>query len=123
MSVFQKSFIGIFFILLSVFVSISIISANMDADHAKAFKENVVTQIEDSDFNARVINACITEAEKQQYALSVTVYREDGTKETYTDATAADTSDACMAEIILNYTYKIAFLNVETDHEARGFAR
>lgn len=122
MSVFQKSFIGIFFILLSVFVSISIISANMDADHAKAFKENVVTQIEDSDFNARVINACITEAENS-VCLSVTVYREDGTKETYTDATAADTSDACMAEIILNYTYKIAFLNVETDHEARGFAR
>lgn len=123
MSVFQKSFIGIFFILLSVFVSISIISADMDADHAKAFKENVVTQIEDSDFNAQVINACITEAAKQQYAMTVTVYREDGTKATYTDATAADTSDVCMAEIILKYKYRIAFLNIKTDHEARGFAR
>lgn len=123
MSVFQKSFIGIFFILLSVFVSISMISANMDADHAKAFKENVVTQIEDSDFNAQVINACITQAAANGYALSVTVYREDGTKAAYTGATAADMPDACMAEVILKYKYKIPFLNVETDHEARGFAR
>lgn len=123
MSVFQKAFVGTFFLLLMVYVSISIIGADMNADNAKSFKESVVTQIEDSDFNAAVINSCITEADARGYALSVTVYKEDGGKAVYTEADAADTEGACMAEVRLSYPYQIPLLSVSTSHEARGFAR
>lgn len=123
MSVFQKAFVGTFFLLLMVFVSVSIISANMGADNAKAFKESVVTQIEDSDFNATVINSCITEALARGYELEITLYTDNGDKRTYKTASATNLSEVCMAEIRLAYQYKISLLSVNNRHEFRGFAR
>lgn len=87
------------------------IKASADTDAAKEFKANCIAEIENSNFNDSVINACITEASNQGYTLSV-------------NKTVIDPEyNVVIAEVVLEYPYKITALGINNTHQTRGIAR
>ena len=59
MPVIIKSFIGIFFFSLIVFLGIGIISYQTDVNRAVSYKQDVIRELQDSNFSPSVMNACI----------------------------------------------------------------
>ena len=124
MSAIVKSFMGIFFFALIVFLGIGIVSYQTDVSRAQDYKQNVVEELQNSDFSPSVVNACIAEGVKQGYGVSVDVSCSDGSRKTYTkEAPAVDTSDVSAAYITVVYKCRLPFLGVETSNTLRGFAR
>lgn len=120
-----KTFIGLFFIFFLTFLGIGIVSASIQVLQAKEFKENTILQIENSDFNANVMNQSITQAKENGYAMKITLYKADGSFESHEnpDVDLAATDVVKMAEVILQYQYKIAFLGIQQNHAVQGYAR
>lgn len=106
-----KTYLGIFFILLMGMVGIGIVTAGVQSSAARNYHADVITEIECSNFNDGVIEACKQQAEAAGYTLKVNTMDYDANGHIKT------------AEIILVYDYAIPVLNLITDHEVRGFAR
>lgn len=110
MSQIFKAFLGIFLILLFVITMIGVITADQDISNARDFKNQVVTQIEVSNFSSQVINACKSSATDYGYELDTN--------------TILDTNNRAVAvEITLRYNYSIPFLNVFSNHTLHDYAR
>lgn len=124
MSVIVKSFLGIFFFALIVFLGIGIVSYQTDISRAQDYKQNMVEELQNSDFSPSVVNACIAEGAKQGYEVRVDVSRSDGSSHSYTKETlAVDTLDVAAAYVTVVYPCRLPFLGVETWNTLRGFAR
>lgn len=97
----------VLFLFLCIMMSIT--SGNAAA--AKEFKADVIAQIEDSNFNQNVIQACKEQAQAAGYTLEVTdcTYDADGGMQT--------------AEIILGYAYNLPLLGIRDTKTTRGIAR
>lgn len=92
-------------------VSGGIIKAFADTDAAKEFKASCIAEIENSNFNDSVINACISEATSKGYTLAV-------------NKTVVDPEyDVVIAEVVLEYPYEIVALGISNTHQTRGIAR
>ena len=111
----MKHIIGAFgtliVICLNIFLGISVINASGVVTEAKEFKADVIAEIENSDFNQNVIDACIIQAENVGYRLQIT-------NSTYDERGAIKT-----AEVILFYKYEIPFLGIFEERTTRGMAR
>lgn len=106
-----KVTLSLFLILIMVLTSAGILSASIDVSEAKSFQENVVAQIEDSNFSPSVISACKTLAIKYGYTLSDDNYIYD------------EFGNVTMVELTLEYNYAIPFLdNLISNHKIRSFA-
>lgn len=110
---------GQFFKAITIFVAIiyftvlsgGFIKASVDTDAAKEFKASCIAEIENSNFNDSVITACINEADSKGYTLLV-------------NKTVIDPEyNVVVAEVVLEYPYKIAALGIDNTHETRGIAR
>jgi len=123
MSQVFKSFMGVFFILLVLFLGTGIVSAQIDVSHALDYKADLVAELENSNYSAQVINGCIAQAAEQGYGISIKTFTEGGGTKVYTTPSASDTTDVVMAEVVLTYPYRIGFLNSITEHQVRGYAR
>lgn len=123
MSQIIKSFMGLFFVLIILFLGVGIISAQMDVSHALDYKSDLVAQLENSNYSPQVINGCIEQALQNGYGISIKTFTEGGSVKTYTSPSASDTRDVVMAEVVLTYPYQIHFLNTVTEHQVRGYAR
>lgn len=123
MSQVFKSFMGVFFILILLLFGMGIISAQMDVSHALDYKSDIVTELENSNYNSDVLNACIRQAADNGYVVQVRTYSTGGASVLYTAPNAADTTGVVMAEVTLTYPYTIGFLNSVTNHTVRGYAR
>lgn len=77
----------------------------------KRVKAEVVVEIENSNFNPAVIDACKSSARASGFDLSVTPC-------TYDQA-----HDVTSAEVALTYTYKIPLLGIEQTRTTEGIAR
>ena len=123
MSQILKTFTGVFFLLLLVFLGTGILTAQMDVSTAISCKADTITKLENSNYNADVLNACIADAIRQGYEIEIVTYTEGRRIVRYQTPTASDTADVVMAEVRLTYPYRIAFLNSVTKHQIRGYAR
>lgn len=106
-----ESFTAILFISLFAFASIAIITAVSDTVVAKDYKANIISEIENSNFNDEVINACVSQAQSSGYELQVT-------KTTYDP-----NNDINTAEIVLSYKYEIPLFGISVTKTTRGIAR
>ena len=104
-----KSFLGIFFAFLVVITGVTVVTAQMQVSEARSFKDSVVSSIENSDFNAEVLNACFTEAQAQGYRMVVTVYGKDGGSLEFNSAAVAEghVEEAGKARVFLTYDVNV----------------
>lgn len=107
----MKTYLGIFFLLVTGTVGIGVVTAGIQSANARNYHADVISEIECSNFNDAVIALCRQQAKEAGYELVVKtmVYNpQEHTK---------------MAEVILRYQYAIPALNLVTDHQVRGFAK
>ncbi len=124
MSQIIKVWMSLFLILVFIVTGIGCISASTDIEHARSFKADVVANLENSNYNADVINSCISTASDCGYALTIVAYGKDGGVKTYRDGSpAGSTKGVYAASVTLKYKYKIGFLNINTEKSVRGMAR
>lgn len=106
---------------------LSILNAQTSISNAREYKDAIVTEIEDSNFSASVINACGQQAIDNDYKLSVVLYKDDDTTSTCIYGNdvipATDTKGVYMADVVLTYTYDIPIFSIKSDRYIRGCAR
>ena len=123
MSQVIKSFLGVFFLLSMLLLGIGILSAQTDVADALDYKADIIAELENSNYNAKVMEACIRQAKESGYEVEITTYTPEKQTAVYTTDNVSDTTDVVMAEVKLTYPYRIGFLNAVTDHQVRGYAR
>lgn len=113
MSTTIKTYLGIFILFLSVFTMVSILSASIDVVNARDFHAAVVAEIEDAHFAPSVIEACTRQAQEAGYELLLDresiVYDEEG--------------NPSLMVVIIQYEFRMDFLQVINRQQIRGFAR
>lgn len=107
----MKTYLGIFFLLVTGMVGIGVVTAGIQAANARNYHADVISEIECSNFNDTVVASCKQQAQEAGYELEVKtmVYNPQ--------------EHARVAEVILHYEYAIPVLNLVTDHQVRGFAK
>ena len=107
-----KVYTAIFLVLMTVFISVGILSVQVDVQNARDYHAAVVNEIENSNHNSSVINACIEEAEDNGYILTVDSYKNSTGNYEFT-----------VSKVVLKYKYSLSFLNISSDKEILGYAR
>ena len=111
----MKHIIGAFGTLLTMALNIFICATVMNAAgkvaSAKEFKTDVVAEIENSNFNQRVIDSCVEQAKAFGYNLLVTncIYDEG--------------RDIQSAEVVLTYQYEMPLFGISETRTTRAIAR
>ncbi len=98
-------------LMLNLSVCIAVLSVSADIAAAKEYKADVIAEIENSNFNPRVMDACREGAAERGYSLEVTpcMYDPD--------------YDRCIAEVRLTYDYEIPLLGITGQRVTKGIAR
>ncbi len=124
MPVIIKSFVGIFFFALIVFLGIGIIRYQTDVNRASGYKRDVMEELQNSNFSPSVLNACIQAGTDNDYEVSIEVLTRDGIHTAYTkDNPAFSIGDVAAAYVTVVYKCRLPFLGVETSNSLRGFVR
>lgn len=110
----MKHIVGAFSTLLVLLINICIcigaVTAGSQVAAAKEYKADVISEIENSNFNPKVIAACISQAADAGYQLEV--------KNSVDINNEVET-----AEVILSYSYEIPILGISQRKTTRGIAR
>ena len=124
MPVIIKSFMGVFFFSLVVFLGIGIINYQIDVNRASSYKQDVIKELQNSNFAPSVMYACIQNGAELDYEVCIDVSADDGSHSTYTrNVLASNTRDVTAAYVTINYKSRLPFLGIETSNCLRGFAR
>lgn len=107
----MKTYLGIFFLLVTGMVGIGVVTAGIQSANARNYHADVISEIECSNFNDAVVSSCRQQAKEDGYELVVKTMVYNAQEHTK------------MAEVILHYEYAIPVLNLVTDHQVRGFAK
>ncbi len=106
-----EAFSAVVCIALAAFVSMAILTAGSDVIAAKEYKADVIAEIENSNFNQEVIDACTAQAAAAGYRLEI----RNCTYDPYNDINTA--------EVILTYRYELPLLGISVESSTRGVAR
>ena len=101
----------LFVLMLNIFICVSICNVSGAVAEAKEYKAAVVAEIENSNFNPNVINACITQAQTAGYELQITSCTYDVDQNIQT------------AEVVLTYSYEMPLFGISEIKTTRGIAR
>lgn len=101
----------LFILLLNIFVSVGLIGACTQVAAAKEYKTQVVAEIENSNFNPLVIDACEKKAAVDGYELKVTACIYDAWQ------------NMRAAQVALKYSYRIPVLGIEDWNTTYAIAR
>lgn len=111
----MRNIIGAFGIVMILglyfFVCIGVSNASITVAEAKEFKAQVIAEIENSNFNPKVIEGCILQAETVGYQLDITTCVYD------------EKRDIQSAEVVLTYEYSLPILGIVRVNTTRGIAR
>lgn len=97
-------------LLINIGICIGAVTAGSQVAAAKEYKADVISEIENSNFNPHVIAACVRQAADAGYGLEV-------------KNSAAAGSEVQTAEVILSYTYEFPVLGISQRKTTRGIAR
>lgn len=104
------AFFMMFLLLIQIGISNGIIFADTQVTTAERYHQNIIAEIEAGNLSDAVIDTCKAKATADRYVLQ-------------TDKIVDSTGKTVAVEVILKYKYKIAFLNVEDEHQKCGYAR
>ena len=111
----MKHIVGAFSMLIVLMLNLllcaSVLTVSAESAAAKEFKAAVVAEIENSNFNPNVIEACKRQAASCGYDLEVTAVVYD------------EQQDICTAEVMLSYRYEIPLLGIAGERVTGGVAR
>ena len=103
---------GILFIMMAnIFICTGLIGASGQVAAAKEYKSQVVAELENSNFNPEVIDACVQQARELGYSLEVNGYVYD------------EAHDIQSAEVIVSYSYEMPLFGIAKTQMTRGIAR
>lgn len=102
---------ALFVMLINVASGITTTVAAEKVELAKSYKAEVVEEIENSNFNPVVIDACKSEAQTLGYDLTIE------------SCTYDEEHDIQTAEIVLTYDYKMPLFGIDETRVTRGVAR
>lgn len=124
MSQIVKVFTGILFLMLLTMLGSGIIGTQLESSNARAYRQSVAAEIENSNFCKEVMMACISQAARDGYELTLYVYQtgEECIQMNEENEAQIEVADIEMVEVLLNYDYSIPFLNYKTRHCIRGYA-
>ncbi len=109
------------------YLGIDIANGQQALNTASDYAADVCKEISESNFSPAIINACGSQAAANGYVMKITLYDDDGNKQSYSYAgggsqvTAA--KDIVMAEIKLDYSYTIPVLNISKPRTLRTAVR
>lgn len=118
-----KTYLGIFLILLLTVTGIGIVAAEVEVTRAREFKSDVIIEMENSNYNVNVLNACMEQAGAIGYDLKVTLYGKDGTSVDYTPGVTLPDGGITFAEVVLDYSYRTGPFGDLMQHSIRGYGR
>jgi hypothetical protein len=104
-------FWGLILMGIIVILGISFAEADAAGQAARRYKEDVVSEIENSNFSDDVISSCIEQATENGYTLAV--------NKIVVDPKSYDQ----IAEVTLKYNYTIPILNLDEEKTVKGVAR
>lgn len=124
MSQIIDAFMGVFMMVFMLLFGTSLVDSQVDTAQARSYKNSVIAELENSDYNPLVIKDCISQAKEDGYTLKVQLYSEsaDGTG-TVVETESNDTGEVVAADVQLAYQYQLTFLGESSTHYVRGFAR
>ncbi len=102
-----KGMLGIFFLFLVAVTGFGTMMAQAETTAAQNYHTDVITELENSNFNAAVMNACKEQAAANGYTLTINPIEAD---------------HAQMAEVILTYPYRIGIFELSQEKQIRGYA-
>jgi len=106
-----KVFLSLFIILIGSLVLIGLFTADSDTASARNFHNNVINEIECSNFSDTVINTCqLSAQDHDNYILTI-------------NKIADSTGRTITVKVVLTYKYSIPILNVFMDHKLTNYAR
>jgi hypothetical protein len=117
---------AVFVIAFMVLFGTSIVNAQINTGQARSYKNDVIAELENSDYNPIVISDCVRQAEENGYTLSISPYRQTEDGNTTTEAVGNENADGkkiVAADVKLAYQYKLTFLGNSKTHFVRGIAR
>ena len=125
MSQIVKAFLGVFLTLFMAVVALGVLTAYMEVMNAQDMQARIVDELENSDFNASVMNACFEQCAKAGYELAVTLYGGDGSVASIhkKEEVLAPAADVTMAKVELRFTMKSGFLGIDQSRTLVGYAR
>ncbi len=103
-----EAFSVLFVMILNLFLCMTVLTASADAAAAKRFTADVVAEIENSNFNSRVVESCRIRAEKSGYELAVIPGNYGKQK---------------LARVRLTYSYRLPLLALEAHKTTEAVAR
>lgn len=126
MESFVKGFLGVFLVAMIAYLSMGIISAEVDSSQARNYMDNVKKAVAESDFSRTVINEAGNKAVQDGYEMEVTVYeRGIGKRSTRYSASEngdiGNTKDVTCVNITMTYPYSVPILGVKNQHTVRGY--
>lgn len=108
MKLLIEHFITFLLLLIFIWIGMAYILQNIFYSNAREFHGSVVTQIENSYFDAGVIEDCREKAERAGYELDIVVYGEENRKD---------------AKVTLRFGYVIPLAGIEKKYEIEGYSR
>lgn len=105
------AFSALLMLVLNLFLCISVSSSSAAVAAAKEYKADVIAEIENSNFNPAVIDACIQQARELGYSLEVNGYVYD------------EAHDIQSAEVMVTYSYEMPLFGIAKTQMTRGIAR
>lgn len=101
----------LFAFVCNILICVQVAGASGQTAAAKEYKADIVSEIENSNFNSNVIAACISQAEAAGYHLEVK------------NCTYDEYLDIQTAEIVLEYSYSMPIFGIKEKRTTRGIAR
>lgn len=119
-----KSFLGMFFIMLMLAFTTEILAVQLNVVKARQYHASAIALIENSNFNAGVVNECVEKAYEMGYEMEVKLYHEgrEFTVAGY-NKKAQDTQDVYLAAVELKFSYGLEFSKEKLTHELIGYAQ
>lgn len=116
--------LAVFIFAWLTFLGADLVKGQQSISVADSYLADICKEISESNFSPEVIDACGTQANENGYDMTITLYSESGTKATYSYADGANHAGApdeyLLAEIQLDYDYKVPFLQINKQHTVRG---
>lgn len=118
--------IAVFIFAWMTFLGTQLINGQQAEEAADSYTADICKEISESNFAPSVIDACGAQAKSNDYIMTIKLYDENGSVNTYTYTSATNLAAAgeyTMAAIQMEYTYKIPILNISKTHTVRNIVR
>ena len=105
-----ETFCTLFLLMLNLFLCAGAMTVGSQVAVAKEYKADMIAEIENSNFNEKVMEACVREADRKGYVLHINK--------------AVDLEGRVhAAEVWLDYTYQFPLLGISETKTTYGIAR